>query len=101
MAAVEVLTEFYCFICYKSKEERLDCYEEHTLRRRKREHPSDPLYSCFRCLADVKEVISVTTFLNTMGENVFKCTGCDSDVENKDTLQFHAECGCSTRRVSR
>ncbi|GIX92341.1 hypothetical protein CDAR_621941 [Caerostris darwini] len=101
MAAVEVLTEFFCFMCYKDKEERYECYEQHVLLRTKREQPSDTFYSCVECKAEVKEVISVTAFFDSFRESIFKCTGCDFDVENKDSLQFHAECGCTTRRISR
>ncbi|GIY07993.1 hypothetical protein CEXT_80701 [Caerostris extrusa] len=102
MAGIPYTPEFYCFKCYKDKE-RLRCYEEHTLHRMKFQHHigNDPIHSCLVCHALVKEIIYVKVYFHRMLDNVFKCTGCDSTVENKDTLQFHAECGCTTRRLSR
>ncbi|GIZ01661.1 hypothetical protein CEXT_4671 [Caerostris extrusa] len=101
MAGIAFTTEFFCIRCYKNKEERLYCYEEHTLHRKKNQNHADSIFSCLKCHAEVKEIICVIVYFDRTFDNVFQCTGCNLPVANKDTLQFHAECGCTTRRLSR
>ncbi|GIZ01667.1 hypothetical protein CEXT_4701 [Caerostris extrusa] len=98
MARNAFFTEFFCIRCYKNREDRFYLYEEHTLHRKKFEHHVDSIFSCLKCHAKVKEIICVTNYFDRPLGKVFKCTCCDLDVENKDSLQLHAECGCFNKQ---